>query len=82
MLHNLSVIIEIGKIKTKYKTTLSAQYATNNIYPSDEFTIGGRYSVRGFDGKNNLSGENGFYWQNEITFPNGRGEYYCGLDMG
>lgn len=79
---NMNRPFKIGKIKTKYKTTLSAQYATNNIYPSDEFTIGGRYSVRGFDGKNNLSGENGFYWQNEIAFPNGRGEYYCGLDIG
>lgn len=68
---NMNRPFKIGKIKTKYKTTLSAQYATNNIYPSDEFTIGGRYSVRGFDGKNNLSGENGFYWQNEITFPSG-----------
>lgn len=79
---NLNKPFRIGKLKTKYKTTLSAQYSADNIYPSDEFAIGGRYSVRGFDGKNNLSATNGFFWQNELAFPNGKGEYYTGIDFG
>ena len=30
-------------------------------------SIGGRYTVRGFDGEYTLTGESGWYWQNEIA---------------
>lgn len=42
------------------------QRANNTLYGSEQIAIGGIYSVRGFE-KNTLSGDNGYYWRNEIS---------------
>ena len=46
--------------------------------------IGGRYTVRGFDGEQNLSGEKALLWRNDIAwnlFSQGQ-ELYLGIDYG
>ena len=47
-------------------------------------SIGGRYTVRGFDGEYTLTGESGWYWQNEIAayFQELDASLYIGLDLG
>ena len=62
---------------------IRGQYTNNVLYNIDQFSIGNRYTVRGFDGEQNLSAENGFYIRNEISIPAEPGhEMYIGLDYG
>ena len=49
-----------------FTSQLSSQKANNTLYGSEQFSIGGLYSVRGFV-KNTLSGDDGYYWRNEIS---------------
>jgi len=45
---------------------LSAQKAQDTLYGSEQFLIGSVYTVRGFV-NNTLSGDDGYYWRNEIA---------------
>lgn len=56
----------IGDGFYQYRTNLRGQYSRYNLIPQDRFGIGGRYSVRGFDDEQSLSGENGLIVQQEI----------------
>lgn len=66
-----------------YRGELRAQYAHRRLIPQDRFAIGGRYSVRGFDGEQQLSADHGAYWRNELalTLPSHQ-QLYLGLDLG
>lgn len=76
--------VKLGSIPAQYRTSLSTQFTNNRLYTVDCFSIGNRYTVRGFDGEQTLSAENGWYLQNEISmqikqnWPN----LYIGLDYG
>jgi len=51
--------------------------------PQDRFSIGGRYTVRGFDGEMSLTGERGWLLRNEVGVPLGGGvEAYVAVDHG
>ena len=54
------------------------------LTPQDRFAIGGRYSVRGFDGESSLTGERGWVWRNELGLPLGDSgqQLYVGVDQG
>lgn len=67
-----------------YIGTLRAQSTQSALYASEQFVIGNRYTVRGFDGELNLSAERGFFVRNEIDMPLGdsRQSMYAGLDVG
>ncbi|QER40174.1 ShlB/FhaC/HecB family hemolysin secretion/activation protein [Acinetobacter suaedae] len=68
----------------QYRLNWKGQYAPKILVPQDRFYIGGRYSVRGFDGDVMLSGDNGHYLQQEMSFgtaiPNT--QFYLGIDQG
>ncbi|MEX8501513.1 MAG: ShlB/FhaC/HecB family hemolysin secretion/activation protein [Leptothrix ochracea] len=49
-----------------YETQIRWQDSANSLPPSEYLSIGGRYSVRGFDSEATLSSESGGYWRNEI----------------
>jgi len=49
-----------------FTSQLSGQVANHVLYGSEQFQIGGLYSVRGFV-NNVLSGDNGYYWRNELA---------------
>ncbi|WP_294034523.1 ShlB/FhaC/HecB family hemolysin secretion/activation protein [uncultured Moraxella sp.] len=54
-----------------HSTTLKAQYATDSLTPDLKMAIGGRYTVRGFDGERSLSADNGILIRQDISFyPN------------
>ncbi|SCX38297.1 ShlB/FhaC/HecB family hemolysin secretion/activation protein, partial [Variovorax sp. EL159] len=48
------------------------------------FAIGGRYTVRGFDGETSLLGERGWLLRNDIGWAMGQSgaELYVGMDYG
>ena len=54
------------------------------LYGVDMISMGGRYTVRGFDGEVTLMGANGWYLRNEFAtkFPKQKAELYLGLDVG
>ena len=68
----------------QYRLNWRGQYAPRVLVPNDRFYIGGRYSVRGFDGELMLSGDNGQYLQQEISvntqIPNT--QFYMAVDQG
>ena len=51
-----------------HSTTLKAQYATDSLTPDLKMAIGGRYTVRGFDGERSLSADNGILIRQDISF--------------
>lgn len=52
--------------KLKFTSLLRAQYSTNYLFGTEEISMGGVYSVRGFN-DTGLSGNTGFYLRNELS---------------
>ena len=57
------------KYNAQYNLSVRGQKADQRIYGSEFFSIGGWYSVRGFDGEQTLSAEDGIVVRNELRFP-------------
>lgn len=72
-----------------FSSSLTGQRAANTLYGSEQISIGGIYSVRGFV-KNTLAGDSGYYLRNDLSMrqvfrPAGTAlavRWYAGLDMG
>jgi hemolysin activation/secretion protein len=75
---------QLGDVKARYSFTFRGQYTGDVLYGSDHFSIGGRYTVRGFSGANTLAAENGYILRNEVAFPLQKInlEPYLGVDYG
>lgn len=73
----------VGPRRVGYRGALLFQHAPGTA-PSTEFMqIGGRYTVRGFDGNHTLAGASGWTWRNELaTGAFGANEIYAALDAG
>lgn len=54
------------------------------LTPQDGFAIGGRYTVRGFDGETSLQADRGWLIRNDIGLALGASgaELYVGIDYG
>lgn len=73
----------IGRQSLRYLGSWRGQWHRTPLVPQDRFAIGGRYTVRGFDGETSLSGESGWLWRNDIGLALGGGqELYVGADVG
>jgi hemolysin activation/secretion protein len=68
----------------RYQANLRLQGNETPLTPQDRFSIGGRYSVRGFDGESSLSGDNGWLLRQDMgwTLGNSGQELYLGIDAG
>jgi len=74
---------QAGTQRARYVGNWRAQWNRTPLVAQDRFSIGGRYSVRGFDGELTLQGERGWVWRNEIGLALGAGqELYIGADYG
>jgi len=67
-----------------YVGTLRGQTTRSPLYLADQFSIGNRYTVRGFDGELTLAAERGFFVRNELSIPLGQSgqSAYAGVDVG
>ncbi|MEY2891441.1 MAG: Hemolysin transporter protein ShlB precursor [Pseudomonadota bacterium] len=67
-----------------YSGQLRAQLNRTPLVPQDRFAIGGRYTVRGFDGEATLSAERGWLLRNEWSTQLGSSaqQWFVGLDHG
>lgn len=68
----------------RYNSTLRAQWNRGTLPPQDQFSIGGRYTVRGFDGELTLQAERGWFLRNELALGLGESgqELFAGVDTG
>ena len=74
---------QIGRQHFVYDTALHAQWNKTPLTPLDKIAIGGRYTVRGFDGESSLSAERGWYWRNEVAWSfKPAHQFYLALDGG
>jgi hemolysin activation/secretion protein len=81
---NYSQPFKAGAQNMRWSTNWRAQWDRSPLTPQDRFSIGSRYSVRGFNGENSLSAERGFTLRNELAFALGDSgqEAYLALDHG
>jgi hemolysin activation/secretion protein len=81
---NIAMPVKLGKITGRYNFTARGQYTNDTLYGTEHFSIGGRYTVRGFDGEQTLAAENGFFLRNELGIPLTKlnMEPYLGIDYG
>ncbi len=75
---------QLGGQKLRYAGLWRAQWHRTPLTPPDRFAIGGRYSVRGFDGEASLMGERGWLVRNDIgwALAASGAELYLGIDCG
>jgi hemolysin activation/secretion protein len=81
---SLAIPFQLAQQNFRYLGALRAQWNDTPLVPQDRFAIGGRYSVRGFDGNMMLSADRGWTLRNDIGMVLGPigAELYLGLDYG
>lgn len=80
----LKVLFLPERQRLRWNAVARGQNPSMALTPQDRFSIGGRYSVRGYDGEMALSGERGWLVRNELSWGLGTSshEVYLGIDQG
>ena len=80
----LNAPFQLGGQKFRYSGQWRAQWNFTPLSPQERFAIGGRYSVRGFDGEASLMAERGWLSRNDLGWAVGQSgaELYTGIDYG
>jgi hemolysin activation/secretion protein len=80
----LNLPFRAGEQALRYTSLARLQRSESPLVPQDRFAIGGRYTVRGFDGESVLSGERGWLWRNDLglALRETGAEAYVGVDVG
>lgn len=80
---NMSLSTSFPSKKVFYQSSISLQYSDDRLYGSEQFSVGGQYSVRGFH-QYGVSSDSGIYWRNEVNLPlfNNHWTPYVALDIG
>ncbi|VUS32414.1 Hemolysin transporter protein ShlB [Klebsiella pasteurii] len=70
--------------KFSYAPHINIQVSPDILSADNQFNIGNRWTVRGFDGERTLSGNQGWYWRNDFIWdmPTPDRQLYLGLDIG
>ena len=81
---SLSTPVPMFSTPWVWLSELHAQATGDHLYAEDDITIGGRYTVRGYDGNTVLAGRHGAYWRNTLRLPLRRtgAQLYGGVDVG
>lgn len=80
---NLQQPLELAGRKYNYSGQWRWQNNRTPLIPQDRFALGGRYTVRGFDGLSVLSAERGWLLRNEVsTSLTQQVQGYIAADMG
>lgn len=80
----LSLPFRAAEQSLRYTGLWRLQRSETPLVPQDRFAIGGRYTVRGFNGEAVLSGERGWLWRNDLGLALGQSgiEGYVAIDAG
>ena len=67
-----------------YNLSWRAQWNHTPLIVQDRFALGGRYTVRGFDGENQLIAERGWLIRNDLAWQlrQSQQQFYLGIDYG
>lgn len=81
---SLQVPFKVGQQNLQYLAEWRSQYSSKPLTSQDRFSIGNRYTVRGFDGEQTLMADNGLLIRNELSgsiapLPM---QWYAGIDYG
>nr|WP_035373035.1 ShlB/FhaC/HecB family hemolysin secretion/activation protein [Acinetobacter gerneri] len=81
---SLQVPFKVGQQNLQYLAEWRMQSTNKALTPQDRFSIGNRYTVRGFDGEQTLMGDQGFLVRNEFSgsIPKFPMQWYAGIDYG
>ena len=81
---DMSRPLSVADQALNYRATFRGQYATEALVPNERLIIGGRYTVRGFDGDRSLSGDHGAILRQELSAYIGDRPHalYAGVDAG
>lgn len=81
---SLDIPFQLGEQRFHYQPTFSQQYTRSNLTIQDNFLIGGRGSVRGFNEGSGLADSGGWYLRNEVAWysPVASLQLYAGIDYG
>lgn len=81
---SLQVPFNAGQQRLQYAAEWRAQYSKKPLTPQDRFSIGSRYTVRGYDGEQTLMADSGFLVRNEISGSMSKlpMQWYTGIDYG
>lgn len=76
--------LSLGEQRLRYTGAWRAQWNRTPLVTQDRFSIGNRYTVRGFSGENQLLAERGWLVRNELGVALGKSgqESYIGVDYG
>jgi hemolysin activation/secretion protein len=64
-----STAFDVAKRPMQFSTSVHGQFTKNTTLSIDQMSIGGRGTVRGFDGDVTLLAENGFVLRNDLSTP-------------
>lgn len=80
----LTLPFKVADYALRYTANWRAQWNRTPLVPQDRFSIGGRHTVRGFDGESTLMAERGWLVRHELAVALGASgqEFYTGLDHG
>ena len=80
----LNVPFALGKQTFRYNVQYQRQMSNTPLTPQDQFAIGSRFTVRGFDGERTLNANAGWTVRNELAWstPVPNQELYLGADYG
>ncbi|MDU8924522.1 ShlB/FhaC/HecB family hemolysin secretion/activation protein [Pasteurellaceae bacterium LIM206] len=80
---SLTVPFRIGNQRWQFTTDWQSQWNKTPLILADRLSIGGRYTVRGFDGELTLTGDRGWIWRNDISWNAFDNQWiYLALDAG
>lgn len=79
-----SLPFTLGEQSLSYQVAYQRQVSNTPLTPQERFAIGGRWTVRGFDGERTLSASHGWSLRNELAWqtPLPNQELYLGVDYG
>ena len=80
----LNVPFTLGSQSFRYNVQYLRQMSNTPLTPQDQFAIGNRWTVRGFDGERMLQASRGWYVRNDLAWgtPLPNQELYLGADYG
>lgn len=81
---NFTSPLQLGGRKWTYTGVWRGQFNQTILSPQDRFAVGGRFTVRGFDGQSVLTGERGWLTRNEMSTAllDSQLKAYIGIDHG
>lgn len=74
----------VQDLSMSYQSRFRQQYSPDHLTTQDQFSIGNRWTVRGFDGEMNMMANKGYSLRNDLNLnlPKLEQQLYLGMDYG